>query len=93
MNNVNIRVLQEDDWQLYKLLRLSALQESPDSFGSTYEREFGFPDDEWISRLRKRCGSRNALPLVAEVGGNPSGLAWDKYMTNTPKPLTFTKCG
>src|SRR5687767_7940329 len=85
MSNVDIRVLREDDWQIYKSLRLRALQESPDSFGSTYLQEFEFSDDEWISRLSKKTSMKKAFPLVAEASGNPSGLAWGQVHDHDTK--------
>lgn len=36
----------------YKKLRLEALQQSPESFSSTYDIESRFPDAEWIARLQ-----------------------------------------
>ncbi|KAJ3469656.1 hypothetical protein MRS44_003721 [Fusarium solani] len=36
----------------YKALRLSALQQTPRAFSSTYEAESKLPDHEWVSRLR-----------------------------------------
>jgi hypothetical protein len=35
----------------YKAFRLLALQTAPDMFGSTYEREIAFTNDEWLARL------------------------------------------
>jgi len=76
MDRINIRTLNKDDWALYKSLRLRSLQDSPDSFGSSYESEADYSDDEWISRLDRQDRAKNALPLVAELDGVPSGLAW-----------------
>ena len=76
MSTVNISVITKDDWSVYKSLRLRSLQESPDSFGSTYENELYFSDEEWLSRLNVVGRERNVLPLIAEVNGNPSGVAW-----------------
>jgi ribosomal protein S18 acetylase RimI-like enzyme len=85
MSKVDIRVLREDDWQIYKSLRLRALQESPDSFGSTYQQEFEFTDDEWISRLSRKKGANKSFPLVAEASGNPAGLAWGQVHDHDTK--------
>lgn len=35
----------------YKAFRLYALKNEPEAFGSTYEREVKFTDEEWYSRL------------------------------------------
>jgi ribosomal protein S18 acetylase RimI-like enzyme len=76
MDRMNIRTLSQDDWALYRSLRLQSLQDSPDSFGSSYESEAAYPDAEWISRLDRKDRAENALPLTAEWDGVPSGLAW-----------------
>ena len=39
---MNIRILNEDDAQSYQKVRLSALKNNPEAFGSTYEKEVGF---------------------------------------------------
>lgn len=37
--NYIIRGLKEQDWNLYKEVRLRALKDSPDAFGSTFDNE------------------------------------------------------
>lgn len=48
----------EKEWkrliERYKEWRLQSLQQEPQSFGSSYEREVAFPDDIWESRLNNR---------------------------------------
>ena len=60
----------------YKTLRLTALQESPHAFSSTWEIESQFPDDVWMSRLSQpgqdifACvfeGGEGAAEWVAQV--------------------------
>lgn len=76
MSQFKLRVLAPENWAEYKSLRLNALKESPDSFGSTYEREAAFSDVEWIERLRANFEGMISLPLVAEIDGDLVGLAW-----------------
>lgn len=76
MSEIELRVLSQADWKIYKSLRLASLVESPDAFGSTYEREAEHPDEEWKSRLDPIGRAANALPIIAYLNGAPSGLAW-----------------
>ena len=50
-NNVNVRLLHEDDWQTLRAIRLEALQTDPHAFGSTFEREAEFSEGDWRSWL------------------------------------------
>jgi ribosomal protein S18 acetylase RimI-like enzyme len=58
------------------MLRLAALEESPDAFGSTFAHERLLADDDWATRLSRGVSSGHELPLVAEFDNEPSGLAW-----------------
>ncbi|MEK9197106.1 MULTISPECIES: GNAT family N-acetyltransferase [Bacillales] len=49
---MNIRILKQEDAQVYQSLRLRALQTNPEAFGSTYEREVAFTQEMVEERIR-----------------------------------------
>lgn len=85
MSKFNVRVLAPKDLEKYKLIRLVSLKESPDSFGSTYEREASFTDFEWLVRLAPSSEGMISLPLVAEMNGKEVGLALGLIRDSDPK--------
>jgi ribosomal protein S18 acetylase RimI-like enzyme len=72
----SIRRLRADEWRAYRDLRLRALADAPDAFGSTLEIERAKPDEYWVERLSDAATSQWQLPLVAEAGTDFVGLAW-----------------
>lgn len=70
-----IRRLREDEWRAYRELRLRALADSPNAFGSTFDIEAAKADDYWVKRLAT-AASTSQLPLVAEVDDVFVGLVW-----------------
>jgi GNAT superfamily N-acetyltransferase len=68
-----LRVLTPDDWPVWRELRLAALAEAPQAFGSRLADWQGEGDREvrWRDRL-SIPGSHN---LVALVDGEPAGMA------------------
>lgn len=67
MADVRLRRVGEEDWQSLRNVRLAALADSPDSFGSTYERERAYSDDDWRGWARDAAGG----------GAETCVLAWD----------------
>ena len=53
---IEIRRATEDDWQVMRDIRLTALQQAPFAFGSTYERERDFDEQTWRARLSNPDG-------------------------------------
>ncbi len=65
MQNITIRSLNENYACDFQTLRLRALKEHPDAFGSTYERESAYSLDFVAERLRLSAESRNNFTLGA----------------------------
>jgi ribosomal protein S18 acetylase RimI-like enzyme len=56
-------------WERYRAARLAALQESPEMFGSTYEREIAFTEAEWRTRAERPA------TFLAARGSEDIGMA------------------
>lgn len=74
----DIRTFAPHEWKTYKDLRLRALAESPEAFGRTLAQDLELTDADWAARLAEGAGSGRDLPLLAEVDGEPAGLAWGR---------------
>ena len=51
---VLVRATTMTDWQVLREIRLQALLDAPDAFGSTHAREAAFGEDEWRQRASRR---------------------------------------
>lgn len=58
------------DWRLVRDVRLRALKDAPDAFGSTYAREEAFTEDDWIRRLV----GENSVTFLGRLGDRTVGL-------------------
>ena len=81
---MTVRRFAPDEWRLYRELRLHALADAPDAFGSTYEREAARTELEWEERLRIGATAEAELPVVALIGETPVGLAWARDDEHEP---------
>ena len=74
MAEPSIIVLHPSRWQEAKQLRLEALQNSPESFASSYEDALLYSDDVWKSRVKAAFQRDHAIGLYAEVDGVLVGM-------------------
>ena len=65
-----VAIASHADWQRVQRLRLAALRDSPDAFGSTFEDEVQRPPEWWIDRLQ----SSGSTTFIA-VDPDDAGLA------------------
>jgi RimJ/RimL family protein N-acetyltransferase len=50
---MDIRILTQEDWEIWKQLRLDALQNAPENFGSSYEEECNFSEVDFQNQLQQ----------------------------------------
>lgn len=70
-----IKRISAEDALDFKRVRLSALEESPTSFSSTYAKEAAFPDDEWRKRS-VRWSSDGSVGFLAYEGERACGMVF-----------------
>jgi len=71
---VTLEPVRAENVQLFKAVRLRALQDSPSAFGSTYAREIQFNDEEWQARA-ERWNGEHGIGYLAMEDGVPCGIA------------------
>jgi ribosomal protein S18 acetylase RimI-like enzyme len=66
----NIRILQESDYQIWKAIRLEAVKAHPEAFGSSYEEESLYSDEDFKQDLTKSniFGAFSKNGLIGIVG-------------------------
>jgi GNAT superfamily N-acetyltransferase len=62
--------MKPQEWQRARAIRLRALEDTPDAFGSTLSHELKMPDDQWQARL----ASSNSVTFVAALGDRDIGI-------------------
>lgn len=70
-----VRRIHPNEWQAYRDIRLRALKDSPDAFGSTWEESSQYTDAMWRARVG-RASPESDLPLFAIASEAAVGLAW-----------------
>lgn len=71
---IEIVKLPVEEWQAYRQLRLEALQESPQAFGSPYKDQLAKPDSYWQMRLEEAAKGEQSWMLFARAGGQLVGM-------------------
>ncbi|WP_120970938.1 GNAT family N-acetyltransferase [Comamonas sp. lk] len=81
---ISIRAVTPQEWSKYRDVRLQALQDSPDAFGSTWEAEVARADDNWSERLAAAATGGKDRVLFAINDEQVCGLIWCKLSDSEP---------
>lgn len=68
MVDIKVRILGEDEWPLFREVRLAALKDAPEAFVARFEDEASYDDEYWRERM-------TLTRIVAERGAEPVGVA------------------
>lgn len=69
MADIDVRLLGNEEWQLFRTVRLRALEEAPEAFVARYEDEASYDEEFWRDRMIR------SDRIVAERDDEPIGLA------------------
>ena len=70
---VLVREAVAGDWQALRDIRLAALRDAPEAFGSTYQQQVTFGEADWQRRIARGGTFLAYLPEVS--ASEPAGLA------------------
>ena len=70
-----MRRVEVGEWRTWRDVRLRALEESPEAFGSTYEQELALPDERWRERVAAASKGDGRALFIAWLGDRPVGCA------------------
>ena len=90
-DEVRVRRLQPDDWELWRDVRLESLADAPYAYGSTLDRERQFDEATWRRRLSGETGMAAVATLGAEAVGimavyTPPGEDWAMLVAAWVRP-------
>lgn len=74
MDTVEIVSLKPEEWQHYRDLRLRALKEEPQAFGSTYDENAKHPDEYWQKRIEDTINKNTQWLVFAKLDGTLVGM-------------------
>ena len=74
MDQISIRFIRQVDVAAFKTLRLEALREHPEAFGSDYEENSRHPESFWIERVTKSIDDPVNCIVLADAGDELAGM-------------------
>ena len=73
---VLVRRIRVHEWQQYRDIRIAALSDAPDAFGSTLDAEFSRDEAEWKTRAQAAAaGDERVLFVAVDSNGTWHGMA------------------
>jgi GNAT superfamily N-acetyltransferase len=69
---VMVREVAAADWEALRDIRLEALRDAPEAFGSTFAREVAFAEEDWQARISRGGNFLGYLPEASAT--EPAGL-------------------
>lgn len=81
---ISVRPIAPHEWPKYRDIRLLALQDSPDAFGSSWEAEMALPDESWSTRIALAASGDTDRALFAVNDQQICGLVWCKLSAAEP---------
>lgn len=83
LENISSRKLNEEDWQIFRDLRLKALKAMPSIFITTHAEEAKVSEEEWKTRLSTERGSLFGLFDADRLVGITGSFRWLKSPEDT----------
>ncbi|MCT9811914.1 GNAT family N-acetyltransferase [Acidovorax sp. Be4] len=81
---ISVRPITPQEWSTYRDLRLRALRDAPDAFGSTYAAEVSRTDEAWAERIAGATSSGKDQVFFALHGDQACGLVWCQQSAAEP---------
>ncbi len=72
---LEIRRVRDDDWRALRDVRIAALADAPDAFGTTHAQALERPSEWWIEWCAKSAGSETQAMVLAWDGSRAVGMA------------------
>jgi GNAT superfamily N-acetyltransferase len=74
-DDISVRLLRESDLAAYKAIRLEALRDHPEAYGTDHGEELLQPEAVWVNRIRDAVDSPKGCIALAEAGTEVVGIA------------------
>jgi len=82
---ISVKRIKSGEAALFKKLRLQALKESPDAFGSSYEETAQHSAESWVDQVDASAQGTDRATFIAFQNDLPAGLAALYSMESEPE--------